>query len=304
MSFKDFLSLRIKESSLTRKECIAKLNFYHIEFDKLDSVTLSRWITGKTTPSLYKQTLICIFFKYNIFHFIKEKHYTLTTKSKLLSENFYRIIERHYRSPGFLHYNYSKYDQPSYLISKKNIYEYRESYYNFYRNFSIYKRLFSFIDTNNLEPQNLLFEEYIKGSLSSHCSICYISKDDNKHFQSFFNVNIDLDEYWFSNISYLRTSECVFLSFTLLSYLMYKSKNENFISLLLGEESFSEHSILGYKQISPTIYDSGHKLYLTKANIYEVISNPFVISEINRILNQYDIDSFFSQEIKNKYFKR
>lgn len=58
-SFDYVLTTWLENKNISRKELIAILQNNHYEiFKGLDSITLSRWLTGKTVPSLYKQLLI------------------------------------------------------------------------------------------------------------------------------------------------------------------------------------------------------------------------------------------------------
>lgn len=57
MKFGVFLKEVILEQS-SRAELMTKLQLKYRTFSGLDSITLSRWVTGSTTPSIYKQLLI------------------------------------------------------------------------------------------------------------------------------------------------------------------------------------------------------------------------------------------------------
>lgn len=58
-SFATELALWIERQNISRKELIALLQCsYYEEFDGLDLITLSRWLTGKSIPPLYKQLYI------------------------------------------------------------------------------------------------------------------------------------------------------------------------------------------------------------------------------------------------------
>ncbi|PMO36772.1 hypothetical protein BCT11_20430 [Vibrio sp. 10N.222.52.B12] len=57
--FKDELSRWVDTRDISRKDLIALLqNNYYEEFKGLDSITLSRWFTGKSIPPIYKQFYI------------------------------------------------------------------------------------------------------------------------------------------------------------------------------------------------------------------------------------------------------
>jgi transcriptional regulator with XRE-family HTH domain len=49
-------------SKITQKELVEKLSIYSDEFKNLNTVTISRWETGTTTPSLFKKKLLLHFF--------------------------------------------------------------------------------------------------------------------------------------------------------------------------------------------------------------------------------------------------
>ncbi|GLO63691.1 hypothetical protein MACH09_41990 [Vibrio sp. MACH09] len=59
LRFHEQLAKWLDEKEITRKDFIALLqSHYHAEFSGLDSVTLSRWIKGHSTPSVDKQLYI------------------------------------------------------------------------------------------------------------------------------------------------------------------------------------------------------------------------------------------------------
>ncbi|MCG3815971.1 hypothetical protein I3256_08465 [Photobacterium damselae] len=305
MSFKDFLSYQINESFLTRKECIAKLNLYHDEFINLDSVTFSRWMNGRTIPSLLKQLLICDFFQYDIFVFIKKNYYSITNKGKILNEKFNKIMKDEEPTIGKISYYYTEKHDSHYTIHKYYNESFQNTYKIFYSNFEIYNNIFLNLYDTSKKNIHITFEERINNHFVSHDAISLI-KDVNT-FSSFFNLDekcINSDFFWFGNLGYLRSRQTSIISHILLLYFIYMTKSYFFISLLRSEQILNIATEIGYKQITKTIFDNNQKLYLTRCDIFDAISHPFVITQINKFLNEEDIDTFFSQEIKEEFFKR
>ncbi|HIF9183896.1 TPA: hypothetical protein ACX6PV_000841 [Photobacterium damselae] len=305
MSFKNFLKEKLNEKECSRIECIAKINLYHEEFRNLDSVTFSRWANGKTIPSLYKQVLLCNFFGYDLMEFIKNRHYSLSSKGKKIEYIYEKAMNEINNSIHNISYNYTRNMSASFNIKKYTKEEYRESFYNFYCNFDTYLSLFKKIDENSILPVSLTFEKYKNDHIVSHESISFITKENKNLFLSFFNVEIkDIEDFWFVNIGYHVSRNFFSISFTTFIYFFYQQKVEHYLSLIRGTKAFYDHIEIGYEQVGASLLDHGEYLYLTRCNLLKVISHPFVIDEMSKILNQYDIDSFFSQEIKDEYFKR
>ncbi|UKA11866.1 hypothetical protein [Photobacterium damselae] len=305
MSFKEFISFQIKKSSLTRNECIAKLNLYHFEFNKLDTVTLSRWINGKTVPSLYKQILISEYFNVDVFSFIKNKNYTLTNDGKKLEELHRRLTSKVSNSFSNISYNYSRYDKKTYLVNNYDKEKYRNKFLVFYTNFYLYQKIFSIVDENNIKSVCITFEEYRSNCIVGHDSMSLVSTKYFDIFNDFFETKLDFkDDFWLANIGYHSSSQSFNIAFTSMLYFLYKNKQQSYLSLVRSDDTFHNLTEVGYEQIGKTITDCNEKIYLTKSDVKKVLSHPFVISQINNILNKYEIDSFFSQEIKDEYFKR
>ncbi|NVH48432.1 hypothetical protein [Photobacterium damselae] len=305
MSFKHFISPKIIKSQLSRKDCIAKLNIYHSEFKNLDSVTLSRWLNGRTVPSLYKQILLCNFFEYNLMDFIKNKHFQVLNEGKKTSEIYLNEMNNIQSSIANISYVYSRDSIPTYQLNIYTKDEYRKRFLLFYLNFDLYKQLFNMIDNLSVDPITLTFEEIKDNSISSHGSISYIEKKNKIYFCDFFDIKLnETEDFWLSNIGYRTSNEAFLISFSAMIYFLYHQKKEFYLSLIRSERSFHSLSEIGYEQIGKTIFDHGEKIYLAKCNILRVLSNSYAINQISEILNKYDIDSFFSREIKDEYFKR
>ncbi len=103
------------------------MNLFDHEFKELDTVTFSRWMTGKTTPSLYKQIMICLFFEYNLYHFIREREYTINSSMKILEKRIKRDFCNMERSNLNLSYNYN----PDFFVTFNSYEQYKKNLISF-----------------------------------------------------------------------------------------------------------------------------------------------------------------------------
>ncbi|HIF9081889.1 TPA: hypothetical protein ACX6NP_002778 [Photobacterium damselae] len=278
-------------------ELIAQLNLYHNEFRNLDSVTLSRWITNTTIPSLYKQLLICLFFKYDLYRFIKNKNYTSNKTNFNFEKKVKTTMESVENEIQNISYFYNKNHKSEYSVTLNNKEEYRNKLKVFYNNFNLYKDFFRFIDENSLSPQTITCEERINSIMVSHDSLAFVDKKHKTFFEQFFKTNINIDEFWFANVGFHRSKESLNTSFTLMAYWLIKNNSYDFLSLVRGENAFNNYQELGYTQIRNTIVEGNERFYLCKANLLEILSNHYVISEISRLFNLLDINKIFKNNI-------
>ncbi|UJZ95544.1 hypothetical protein IHC87_19020 [Photobacterium damselae subsp. damselae] len=140
MSFSLYLKNKISQNKINRSDLIAQLNLYHKEFNNLDAITFSRWITNKTTPSPYKQILISNYFNDDPVVFIKDN---ITTKkeSKLVINLFDKVmnnIESSYSNISYFHSN----EEPEYIIDILDDENYNNLFLDYYMNFSTYQELY------------------------------------------------------------------------------------------------------------------------------------------------------------------
>ncbi|ENP8454215.1 hypothetical protein ACEI25_000836 [Photobacterium damselae] len=278
-------------------ELIAQLNLFHSEFQNLDSVTLSRWMTNKTIPSLHKQLLICLYFKQDLYNFIKNKNYTSNKTNLNFEKKVKTTMESIEHAIQNVSYFYNKSDKSEYIVTLNNKEEFRKKLKVFYNNFNIYKDFFRFIDRNSLSPKTITCEERINSIMVSHDSLAFIDKKLKPYFEQFFKINIDLNEFWFANVGFHSSKESFNTSFTLMTYWLIKNNSYAFLSLVRGKDAFNNYQELGYKQIRETIIEGNEKFYLCQANILEVLSNQYVISEVSRLFNELSVNDIFLDNI-------
>ncbi|HIF9148597.1 TPA: hypothetical protein ACX6PN_001192 [Photobacterium damselae] len=139
MSFSLYLKNKISINKINRSDLIAQLNLYHHEFSNLDAITLSRWVTNKTSPSPYKQILISKYFQEDLLVFIK-KHITIKKESKNIEVLFDKVmnnIEYSYSNISYFHSN----EEPQYIVDIFNEENYEKLFSDYYKNFTTYQEL-------------------------------------------------------------------------------------------------------------------------------------------------------------------
>lgn len=299
MSFSKFLKSNILISKYSRKSLIAKLNLYHDEFENLDTVTLSRWVTGTTIPSLFKQVLICVFYNVDVYDFIQNNNYTNNTTSRSFEDKFKLSMKKIELSSLNVSYNYNKNDSSIFVINKYDHKEYSEKFKIFYENFDIYRGLFNFIKKNSINPRSVTFEEVIGNNIVSHDSLTYIDDKLSFFLRDLFDVSINLNDLWLANISFHRSEKSFKILFMLASYFLYReSRCFEYLSLVRGEEAFLNFNEIGYKQIGKTIFHMNEKFYLVRCDLLKVISNSLVLKELNLFLNENDIKYIYENDIQ------
>ncbi|MCG9780745.1 hypothetical protein [Photobacterium damselae] len=70
MPFSVYLKQKLTENRLTQARFAESLSVFHPALCAVDPITTSRWVNNHTTPSPYRQLLVCLFFKTNLSKFI------------------------------------------------------------------------------------------------------------------------------------------------------------------------------------------------------------------------------------------
>ncbi|QLK43861.1 hypothetical protein DR996_00380 [Vibrio owensii] len=167
----------IKSSGVSRDYIIDVFNksSFH-ELSKCDLTTLSRWVSGKTEPSLYKQYTVCIALGIDLFEYIIELD-PLTClegkKDKDTIENYTRYLNGSNATIGY--FPRSEYVEIFHSLLEKK--EHRRLLDPYFRNFSGFMSLRDKVDSNNIERSfyTYLFKE--DGSLCGHLSFTDDSSD-------------------------------------------------------------------------------------------------------------------------------
>jgi len=174
-TFNNFLSNYIKNKKISRNELIERL-YKEREFQQLDHVTLSRWITGKTTPSLYKQVLIAKALKISLLSFIKNtKHQKTNVTNK--HEAVLNKFKQSFGITPMLYYS----DVTTPL-------EYRLKNQNYQEHFHVFRAFY-----NNIEPLKRLAKDLLK--LEDQLSYeCIVLTNSEKKIIGHFSQIIDIEK--------------------------------------------------------------------------------------------------------------
>ncbi|TGZ35261.1 hypothetical protein EQ875_01540 [Photobacterium damselae subsp. damselae] len=270
MSFSLYLKNKISKNQITRNNLIAQLNLYCNEFEYLDAITFSRWITNKTTPSPYKQILIAYFFKENIIDFIRF-HLSIKKEPKLTFQAYEKAINfiaNSYTNVSYLYNdNSSDYSYELMTMSGDN---HDDILGNFYKNFKIYDSIYPIIKGEThyciLHKKDNYLISHISFFKSNKKIINQLSK----------SLNVDISGDYVVNLSHITDSRSFYIMHTTLLCLLYKYNARNYI-YILREEFLDLFSTLPYEEI---IYgNKGHNnknVYILRINLLSILSHPFM----------------------------
>lgn len=267
MLFSDFLNENIITKKYTRKELIAKLNLFHEQFKHLDSVTLSRWIKNKTTPSIYKQVLIAYYFHVDILNFIFHVVHSNYKTSKELKRN-YNILMNEIESS----YTNITYDNGYFNYSIKELFydEYIMKFGPFYKKFKLYSDL---LKTNN--ELYLCVMKKNKHVILSHITAVKLNLNISNNLSHIFKIEVKGD--YFVDLCYFDGRESYTTLFSLMLYIFYRKKIRKII--LLSSQHFLNFDLnLACEKIGAPYTDNHRKIYLLKVDLLQVLSEPFVIN--------------------------
>ncbi|MEI6859120.1 MAG: hypothetical protein V5788_04935 [Shewanella sp.] len=196
VDFSQYLSIKRQVSSYTQEKLVDELQRFSWKFDKLDSVTLSRWEGGKTIPSKNRQALIFNFFgemyKYlDDLRNVKIKLPFMMINKRFSTTNFnidYPYIES---NKGFnLHVEKDR----EKILKTKFFYDFNEMAYHIpfvYRqykyeiNLSSSISLYSFTDNNDFRLGHFIHACYEFNTIFK-----VLTQDMNNHFNKNNLINV------------------------------------------------------------------------------------------------------------------
>ncbi|MCG9780712.1 hypothetical protein L1D45_21190, partial [Photobacterium damselae] len=92
MPFSLYLKKQLSIHHLTQAQFSEALSRYHQEVKYMDPITTSRWVNNHTTPSPYRQLLVCLFFKTNLSKFIHRHLVDYASGTRGFKQNKKRIF--------------------------------------------------------------------------------------------------------------------------------------------------------------------------------------------------------------------
>ncbi|PSB84767.1 hypothetical protein [Photobacterium damselae] len=284
MSFHNYLHEKIHKDKLSRKNIINDLSYYNEEFYCLDAITFSRWINGRTNPSIYKQILICYFLNDSVYMYLKElRSHISTPKSFTLRMNkIFEAIEREYSS---ILYNVNQDDESSFVLKKLTDKEYDKEFRTFFSNFTSYKDIYE--KHINLKKERTIYsiQEIKDESITSHVNFFVYDGGGIGIVNDLFGLNIveNNSKVLIIDISFYRSQESYKRLISIFIKFIFDNNLEECIcfSISRGRDFLHLFESIGFDQVGSYIPDKNCNIYLLKYPFLKLMSHPYYIKLIN-----------------------
>ncbi len=285
-SFNKKLSEWIEDKKITRKELISILqNINYEEFYGLDSITLSRWLNGKTTPPLYKQLYIAKYLDMDILEIISSipmEQFKETSKISRSIEILKSVLEN-----SIFSYN-EIVETPTCFIEEQSFEEYYKAYSAFNRNIPTLNQYFDEIYQlkNKVKYTSLYLKNSENKKIGHFCGIRELSSIGNTKVFNYLDSDT-LDKSAFMNVAHFKTisNYLELLTSALCFYILtaYKEKEYIFVFVPGLLRSKAVKSLLGIKE-EKIIHnkDSKLKVYLFKVDIIKTLCNPLLFPLVQK----------------------
>ncbi len=295
--FQHLLTEWLDTNNLKRNDFIAKLQIYDFEsFKGLDSITLSRWLNGKTTPPTYKQILIAQCLNIDIVDLVKKLDKknikSSNKKSKIISE-FIRVVDLF--NPRM---SYRKADKNTRIEIDYFTYEqHMDMLGDFYHNLlplksftgGLYK-----LGNDMLYPTLRILNE--ADDIIGHW-VGVEPFDKVVNLPSFPTLTKEeIDTGYLLMVGFHQNSKDYFdlISYTMCAYLLSpRSKSTRTVYIFINGHSLYEVSRLAFDAEDVKYYPSEDKdfrlgIHLIKVDILKVIANPILFPLIQERLKCLD----------------
>lgn len=287
MSFSTYLKRKLSEEGVNSKSIIAKLQLFSSSFEKLDPVTLSRWLNERTIPTLEKQLLVVLCFDFRFYPYLEHIISPVASRSLLkVYESVFKNIESSYHSILTYKEAYNSNLKPS--IEKINWSKLQCLLPDFYESISSYHRVLP--DLNLSDENDVTFCSLRSGEkVVSHLSV---SKDIN-YLKVMFghNVNIDFDKKSLVfNVGYYSNREHykILVGLLLNHICNHHEEIEEFYVIARGMGFLTLIESFGGKLLSANKEDDFiGNVYLLKMDFIKTISNPFMFSLLKESYGTY-----------------
>ncbi|PMM20459.1 hypothetical protein BCT58_18190 [Vibrio lentus] len=273
--FNIILANSMRKRNISRNELI-ELLYKEREFQQLDHVTLSRWITGKTTPSLYKQVLIMKILNISLLSFITDISYS----PKSVPNKYSSVLDKFKQSFGIVTPMLSYNDLTSPL-------EYRLDTQNCYEHFHIFNAFY-----NNIEPLKQLAKELM--TLGNELTYeCIVLKNSVGHIIGHYSQIVDIENI--NNSSTFTSIPIKDVAKSTLAIMGCYSNEEQFIGLLV--HALTQMSIHHFNK-KEYIY-----IYVTGTMSQEIMTSIFHGEIIKTYTQNNDGSSILVSLIKINFIK-
>lgn len=277
MPFSQYLRSKLSVAGIDSKSLIAKLQLFSPVFEKLDSVTFSRWLNDRTIPSLEKQIQVLLCFESKFYPYLECINLPSVSRSfTKVYEEVFDNIESSYHSI----ITYKDLDSSiSPSIEAMTWSQLQNAVPNFYESISSYERLFSEIEKYN--SSNITFCSIRNESkVISHFS----ASSDIEILSTIFSGDLDIDfkrKSVFINIGYCACRKHYdMLVGVLLNYIYDQHTSiDDFYVIVRRPDFLNLIESFGGKLISANREDDViGNVYLLKVNVMKALTNPFIFS--------------------------
>lgn len=277
MSFSKYLRSKLSEGGVNSKSIIARLQLFSNVFEKLDSVTLSRWVNNHTVPSLEKQLLVFQCFETKLYPYLQYASLpSISRTSTKVYESVFDSLESSYHSILTCH---SASTATGTATEKVSWPELRNIVPGFYESTSSYQHLIN--ETENKWKNDITLCSFRSGNKV----ISHLSMSKNIHqLKYIFKGNLDIDfnkESLFFNIGYYacRNHYNVLIGI-FLNYICDKHERvKDFYVIVRGVKFLELIEDFGGRLLSANKESKVvGNVYLIRLNITEILSNPFIFS--------------------------
>lgn len=280
-----------KESVLSRKEIVERLQNFHCSFEFLDEITFCRWANGVTTPNFYKQLLLISFFSFPLVNFIEMIDYKIVPKkNRILYDKILDLFNCYYHSVSCYEPITSKTITLNYSLL--TVSEHWNIFSGFYENVKSKNNIRFMNDTINSKVKTYVFSIKNKECILSHTSCIF----EANYFLDYLNLSIDddSDKSVLINVSYYANSKFFeILIGNILMHIQNKVPDVQSLYILFRGGQFlnfieSSGGKVVWKEKGNTLIG---RAYLIKVEWAEFVSNPIVFNLVKAQLKNYGIVS-------------
>ncbi|WP_045384370.1 hypothetical protein [Vibrio campbellii] len=287
MTFGSYLKDKLGNGELSSKSIIAKLQLNDSTFEKLDPVTLSRWINGRTTPALEKQLSVMQCFEPALYPYLKYIPAPAVPRSyRKVYEAVFDNIESSYHSifalkdasASGLTLSFEHLDWSQFLNSVPGFFEATRSY----------SRVS--LDKKKAHSDCVTFCSLSNESrVVSHLSV----SSDIECLKTIFGKELNVDTQKKAvvfNIGYFicREHYNILLGLLLNHVCSVYEKIDDFYMVVRGRDFLSLGESFGGKLISANKEsDVVGNIYLLKLDFIKTLSNPFIFSLLKSSYTKY-----------------
>ncbi|MCG9780640.1 hypothetical protein [Photobacterium damselae] len=251
MSFSKYLLKKLKERAYTRYELLCDLYLFHPEFEQLNLVTVNRWATDVSVPSLYRQLLVCLFFNDSILSFVVDKNYSLPirdTNNEKFNKTLTSMIEKKFgRDELDVNYHYYRKEQPLLSYDNYQFNDYLNTFGIYYRHYPLIYRILKKLSL--AEFNSIVFRLSINRQTISHSSLIYVNDRNRKVLESFLGCSSPNQDFWLSNIDGVSSKQSYIIFLLLRCVFILSKKQSIYYALVRENEYISFYAPLGCNHV-------------------------------------------------------